>query len=51
MSNVDDPTEDGGGVRPVREEMERRAGQSEGIDAMRYVRESLDRELGGRTRA
>jgi PhnB protein len=32
------------------EEMERVAGESEYVDAMRYVQESLDRELGNRSR-
>jgi PhnB protein len=32
------------------EEMERRAGEREHVDAMRYVQESLDRELQNRTR-
>ena len=32
------------------EEMEQRAGEKEYVDAMRYVQESLDRELENRTR-
>ena len=32
------------------EEMEKRAGEKEHVDAMQYVQESLDRELGSRSR-
>ena len=32
------------------EEMERRAGEKGYVDAMQYVQESLDRELGSRSR-